>query len=305
VAILRPVVRVAAVVVTYRPGAHELKGVRALAPQVAHVIVVDNGSGEESRPFFHALVASQVDMLTLEVNLGIGAALNAGIARARALGATHVLLMDQDSVPEADMVARLLEAETTLLAKGVKVGAVGPVYHDPRVGKSWPFYRMSSLGVRGHVGNEEHLVPCDLLISSGTLVRMPVLDDVGGMNAEYFLEHVDTEWSLRTRALGYGLFGASKARMLHTLGDGTASVPLTGRRVQVYQPYRHYYLFRNAVLLGRKPYAFLPWKLHEAQRLLKRLLYFSLMVPPRGKRLRYMLLGLWDGVRGRTGPLQR
>jgi len=91
--------------------------------------------------------------------------------------------------------------------------------------------------------------------------------------------------------------------MLHSLGDDAVDVPLAGRRVQVYQPYRGYYLFRNAVLLWRQPFAPLPWKLNELRRLLLRLAFFSLMVPPRLERLGYMLLGLWHGLLRKTGPL--
>ena len=296
---------VVAVVVTYQPSLESLAGIRSLERQSAHVLVVDNGSGDGSAAFFKSLEGGKAEVVRLGRNLGIGAAHNAGIARARELGAARVLLMDQDSVPEDDMVARLLEAERDLVSKGEKLGAVGPVFHDQRVGKSWPFYRLTALGMRGYTCDGGDFVACDFLISSGTLARMQVLDDVGGMNEGYFLEHVDTEWSLRARAQGYKLFGACKARMLHSLGDSAVPVPFLGRRVQVYQPYRHYYLFRNAVLLWRERHAPLPWKLNEAQRLLKRLVYFSLMVAPRAARLRYMLLGFWHGLLRRVGPLNR
>jgi len=294
----------AAIVVTYRPDAAALEGVRALRGQVEHIVVADNGSGEESRVFFEGLAGTGAVVLRLGRNLGVGAAHNAGIARARSLGASHALLLDQDSVPAADMVFSLLQAEGRLLAQGTRVAAVGPVYHDQRVGKAWPFYRLSALGMKAqHCGGDE-VIACDFLISSGSLIRLAVLGEVGGMNEGYFLEHVDTEWALRARARGHALFGVCRARMLHSLGDDAVEVPLANRRVQLYQPYRGYYLYRNAALLWRQPFAPLPWKLNELKRLLLRFAFFSLLVPPRLARLRYMLLGLWHGLRGRTGPLE-
>lgn len=294
----------AAIVVTYRPDAGALAGVRALAGQVEHIVVADNGSGEESRGFFDGLAGTGAVVLRLGGNLGVGAAHNAGIGRARALGASHALLLDQDSVPAADMAAALLRAEAKLLAQGVKVAAIGPVYYDQRVGKAWPFYRLSIAGMTAHRCDGQETVPCDFLISSGSLIRLSVLDEVGGMNEGYFLEHVDTEWALRAKAAGYALFGVCGATMLHSLGDDAVDVPLANRRVQVYQPYRGYYLFRNAVLLWRQPFAPLAWKLNELRRLSLRLVFFSLMVPPRLERLRYMLLGLWHGLLRRSGPLK-
>src|SRR3954464_11186776 len=129
----------AGIVVTYRPDAGALAGVRALKDQVEHIVVVDNGSGQESREFFAGLASAGAVVVPLGGNLGVGAAHNAGIAHARSVGASHVLLLDQDSIPEPDMVARLLEVEATLLARGESVAAVGPTYYDKRVGKSWPF----------------------------------------------------------------------------------------------------------------------------------------------------------------------
>jgi len=295
--------KIAAIVVTFQPGEEVGKTVRALLPQVSAVLVIDNGSHPENLKRLRALCGT-AEVLSLDRNEGIAHAHNVGIARARQLAATHVLLMDQDSLASPDMVSGLLATEKRLLDEGLRVGAVGPVYHDHRLAKSWPFFRMSRFGVKAHACRGEDHVACDFLISSGTLIRTAVVDDVGCMNEGYFLEHVDTEWSLRARYKGYGLYGACHARMDHRLGDDTVAVPFTERRVQLYKPYRHYYLFRNSVLLWRERHAPLAWKLNEIKRLLVRLLFFPVFVAPRRQRLRYMLLGLWHGLRGRTGPLE-
>lgn len=274
-------------------------------------MIVDNGSPESHASMLRRLTGASVHLIPLGRNFGIGVAHNRGIAWARKHDATHVLLLDQDSFPEPRMVAELVDAEQRLLERGHPVGAVGPVYHDPRIGKSWPFFRLSRFGVSYEACEKfqwdkrrPFVVPCDFLISSGMLVRTAVLDRVGLMREEYFLEHVDTEWSLRARHCGFQLYGVCRAQMQHSLGDSAIRLPLSSRRVQVYAPYRYYYLFRNAVLLAREEYAVLPWKLHEIRRLLIRMVLFSVVVPPRAKRFRMMLLGLWHGVLGKTGALE-
>jgi len=75
------------------------------------------------------------------------------------------------------MVGALLEAEARLLARGARVAALGPVYYDQRVGKSWPFYRMSMAGMTAHRCDGQEIVPCDFLISSGSMIRLSVLDE--------------------------------------------------------------------------------------------------------------------------------
>ena len=102
---------VVAVVVTFQPElAALLLQIKALRPQVARLVVVDNASTADLAEWCRA-AAPQVDaVLRMEHNLGIGGAQNHGIAWARTQGASHVLLMDQDSVPEPGMVGQLLGA---------------------------------------------------------------------------------------------------------------------------------------------------------------------------------------------------
>jgi rhamnosyltransferase len=296
---------VIAVVVTYHPDRIIAEQLAALRGQVARVFVVDNGSADERL----AHVENHAGPVPLEVvrlgrNCGLGAAHNVGIRRAREAGASHVLLLDQDSVPGEDMVHRMLAAERLLLSQGKRVGAVGPAFHDPRLARTWPFFRLSRLGVTGHRCSDDRHVPCTFLITSGTLIRVEVLDDVGLLNEDFFLEHVDTDWCLRAWFSGYALYGICGARMLHHLGDASTRVPVTRQLVQIYPPYRLYYTFRNSMLLWRERHAPLAWKLNELKRLALRLVFFPIFVAPRLQRLRFMLLGLWHGLLGRTGPLR-
>lgn len=300
---------IAAIVVSFEPDAGALaRLVQAVRPQVAHVVIVDNGTGAPRSGALEAVAPRVGEVIRLGANRGIGYAHNVGIRWAAARNASHVLLLDQDSEPSPDMVERLLAAEAAMLARGERVGAVGPAYRDPKVDRTWPFYAFSKFGVRemhcGHGrGADGPIVPCDLLITSGALIRRAVLDETGPLCEEFFLEHVDTEWSLRARFHGFRLFGDCSATMNHSLGESVTRLPVTGRRVQLHQAYRYYYAFRNSVLLWRTPYAVLPWKINELKRLLFRVMALGLLVPGRRERLRMMALGLRDGLRGRTGRM--
>ena len=118
--------RVVAVVVTFQPERSRLaRALERLRPQVAAIVVVDN-SDDAQAPVLEAPTAEGVELIANGRNLGIGQAQNQGIARARALGATHVLLMDQDSLAPPRLVPSLLR---TLAAAGAQppVAVVGPV----------------------------------------------------------------------------------------------------------------------------------------------------------------------------------
>ena len=302
--------QVVAIVVSFQPKQLELfRLINAIRPQVANVVVVDNGSSPDKSGTLDSIGTAVTETIRLGRNRGIGYAHNIGIRWAAARGATHVILFDQDSEPDSDMVEQLLAGEAKILARGTKLGALGPVYYDSRLDRTWPFYAVTRFGVRAQYCTEASRqakveIPCDLLITSGSLIRLAVLDEIGMLREEFFIEHVDTEWSLRARFHGFALFGVCSARMLHTLGDSLLQLPFVRRPVPLYRPQRYYYSFRNAVLLWQLPHAVLPWKLNELRRLAVRVLLLGIFAPDRWKRLSMMGLGLWHGLLGKSGKLE-
>ncbi|WP_295955487.1 hypothetical protein [Rhodoferax sp.] len=64
------------------------------------------------------------------------------------------------------------------------------------------------------------------------------------------------------------------------------------------------YMFRNSILLSARPYTPWRWKLHFLARLVQFAGYFLPFTPQRFLRLRMMVRGVVDGLRGRTGPYQ-
>lgn len=297
--------RVIAVSVTYNPGPGEIERlIESVLPQVAALVVVDNGSAEEVAARLPVNASPQVQYVPLAKNLGIAAALNRGIEIAMSEGATYVLLLDQDSQLANGMVETLLFAVGERERQGVQVAAMGPRYLDPRQENPPPFIRIEGLRLhRCQCNPPEAIIPVDYLISSGSLVPMTTLDAVGGMDESLFIDYVDIEWGLRAKALGYQSFGVCAATMQHSLGENP--IEFLGKKLPLHSPLRHYYHFRNAVALYRRGGVPLNWKLVDGYRLLLKLGFYSLFAKPRGEHLRMMLLGLWHGAVGRSGPLRR
>jgi len=294
---------VCAVIVTYHPAPDELSRLLdAVLPQVADVVVVDNGSAVNVKVL---LAGRGVTVLSLGDNLGVAAGFNRGIAWAEERGSVQVLLLDQDSIPAADMVARLRDALTDLTAQGEQVAAVGPLARDPHLGRDVGFGRIGS--VRFCFAKSEdgqQAVRADFLISSGSLVPMTALCQIGWMDESLFIDLVDTEWFLRARAAGLLAFGVPAALLNHSVGDRTAQVQIVGTKfgsLHHHGPLRHYYIFRNSMVLCRRPYVPWRWVLNNTLQLLGMFVYFSLVTPPRLQHLRMMLRGLMDGLLGRGG----
>jgi rhamnosyltransferase len=296
---LRPPVTdaVCAVLVSYRPDVDALREALAAArPQVRTLVVVDNGSpGIDA-----ALAGTDTVVLRQDGNVGLARAQNVGIEWARDHGCSHVLILDQDSVPGPGMVEHLLAAWRRLSAAN-RVGAVGPRFRDPREHRDAPFVKVGfpmSRKLWCDAANPD--VECDFLISSGVLIPVTVLDDVGGMDDGLFIDNVDLDWSFRARSRGYALYGVCAATMQHRLGDERRAMP-GGRQQVVHGPVRLYFIMRNRVALYTRPHTPRVWVAQDLPRVVAKFFIFGVLVGPRRDNVRFMLRGLVDGIRGRSG----
>ena len=287
-----------AVVVTYHPDPVLLgRLLAALSPQVTRIVVVDNGSSNRDALAAVCQRLGTVALVPLDDNTGIARAQNVGLLHALGAGAAQVVLFDQDSVPEADLVSCLQSALATLTARGARVGAVGANY---AAGRHTPFRRVRGPFIRRCACEMPGQMPrVDFLIASGCLIPAEVLGAVGTMREELFIDYVDIEWSLRARAAGFELFGACDARMQHRPGDSTLSI--AGRPVSLHSPLRRYYMFRNALWLYRQGWVPWRWKLADGINLVARFILYAVAGPARWQQLQSMLGGLADGLGNRLG----
>jgi rhamnosyltransferase len=288
------------VIVTYFAQADAVQRLlRAVVPQAEHVVIIDNTPGTVAWT-----TPTDIEVLANGNNLGLAAAQNQGIALLRQRGMTHVLLLDQDSVPAPDMVAQLVQALRRLAADGVPVAAVGPRWRDRLSGRDVPFVRLA-LGrmVAAMQTGDARAVECDTLVSSGCLIPLAVIDAVGPMDAALFIDQVDTEWGLRAQAADLKLFGVPAAVLEHGIGESFVRPWFApGRAVPVHSPVRDYYLVRNTIAVFFRRSAPWRWRLLQLVRLPAVMLVMVTQMPERGERLRRILCGLRDGLLLRLGP---
>ncbi len=297
--------KIIAVIVTYQPDIQKLAELLdSLLPQVSICVLVDNGSSAATRDHLQRTCSGQIEFIFLASNTGIAAAQNIGIARAREMAGDYVLLSDQDSVPGRSMVATLAAAIENQQNEGIKVACAGPRYIDMRQENPPPFIRVRGLRLeRCSCQTEETVVPVDYLIASGCLIPMPVLDRIGGMREDLFIDYVDIEWGLRARKSGYQSIGVCAAGMAHSLGD--SPIALFGRKFPMHSPLRHYYHFRNAILLYKESWVPLNWKCVDGWRLCLKYVFYSLFAQPRPAHWKMMTLGIWHGLGGKAGKYDK
>ena len=304
--------RLAAIILTYRPDLALLRrAVVSLCHQVERILIVDNGTGWDSDALLGAFSGTdrdRIEIVWLDANIGVGAGHNRGIRWARARGFTHILILDQDSIPRPDMVRQQVAALDRLYAQGIPVAAVAARYVDRYSGRIGPFVRIGSWRLTqvqcGLTGAGE-LPEIDFIISSGALIPMRVLDKVGDMNEDLFVDHVDTEWILRCRAQGYRAFGVCDAIMEHGVGNTTFRFWFgRWRNTPLHSPERDYYLFRNSINVYRMPHAPWRWIVNDILRLLGLAVVFPVFAPGRWRRIQLITRGIWHGLWGVTGPIR-
>jgi len=123
------------------------------------------------------------------------------------------------------------------------------------------------------------------------------------MNEQIFIDHVDTEFSLRLKQSGYRCYGVPAAIMEHSIGD--MAQPRFGRMVPMHSAVRHYYIIRNAVWIIGRPWMKPSWRIALGTNSLRRFIYYSLFSVPRYQHIRMMLRGFWHGIIGKLGQIDQ
>lgn len=294
--------KIAAIIVTFNPiEAIFSRLLKAIDQQVEEVIIVDNGSSDLISSIIKNGSCENVVYIDQGGNHGLANAFNVGIDEAIKLGASHVVLFDQDSIPEADMVKTLSDAMSEKVTAGFKVAAVGPRYTDIKGINVSP---VSLVGITlcQISCKEEEVKEVDHLISSGCMISIDAFNAVGGMEEELFIDNVDVEWSLRAKHKGFVLYGVCAACMQHDMGDQLLNV--LGHKVNVHSPLRNYYMIRNGVWLIKQPWVPFRRRLAEFFKLMKKYIVYSLFIGSSFENWKMMSRGVYHGLGNRMGKYE-
>jgi rhamnosyltransferase len=288
--------------ISFNPDLHILKRqLCSLKNQVRTIIVVDNGSNKKILNELR-FICQELDahLIELGFNFGIAHAQNIGINQAINLKATMILMLDQDSEPMPSMVSSLKNE----LTASPQAAAAGPSSIDQRTGKISSFVMPD--GDQFKISNNIKSIEVGFLISSGSLIKVEALKDIGPMLAEWFIDHIDTEWCFRARSKGWQLLGVPNAVLSHRLGDSIIRFWwLRMRNIATHSPLRDYYIFRNTIFLIKRSYIPGKWKIHFTLRLFQFLIFFLIFTKNKIERLKMMLYGIIDGFKNKTGRFSK
>lgn len=286
---------VCAVIVTYHPSAKMLENIPNVLAQVQGLVIVDNGSDAEDLTALR--LNAQLDGFQLienGENLGIAEALNQGVLWAKTEGYQWVVLFDQDSRVTEHFVDSMVnswrehpqrERVVTMLPRYIDALNGFEIFcHPARDGG--PFVSMTS----------------------GSLLPTWIFDRIGWFASEYFIDCVDFEYSLRSRAAGYLIASSKDAVLFHSPGK-PITLQLFGiilLRTSNHSAERRYYMIRNRVAMARRHFRTFPvWTIKDL--MLTGMDVVKMLIGERSRRakLAAMFKGLIDGMAGRMGPVAR
>lgn len=291
---------VAAIVVCYHPNLDDLtKMVYTLIPQVNHIYLIDNTDMKSNDEWNHKLLDQfhQVTYIPLLSNYGIGAAQNRGMEEAFANHHQYALILDQDSQIPDHLIMGLLDGIQKLRQQGKSIACIGPSVFNRDTHTEYS----SKISRRKESANAYQEVSA--IISSGSIIPKEAYEIIGGMDESLFIDNVDFEWCWRAKSKGYRTFLAKNVYMGHRVGQGNINI-LGLFSLQKPQPFRHYYQFRNTILLFRRKYTPKYFILRSIILKLVEFIVYSAFVKPRGLRARMMIKGIIHGILNKKGKLE-
>jgi len=294
-------VSICAVIVTYHPAVEIIENVSALLEQVDVVVLVDNGSGLATKGLLDKLRSyAKVSVIYNQENLGIAAALNIGVKKAKDDGYQWVATFDQDSQATPHMIEMMLQAYGAYPQKE-KIASLSPRYKDKNTGV------VSVSQATSFSGDRLPYIEVEVIITSGNLVKTSVFDTVGYFSEELFIDYVDTEYCLRCITHGYKILEVIDAILLHDVGTPSQHNLFWKKFIiSNHSALRRYYFARNAIYTYRRYILKQPlWIIKNAYILVKIAIMVALFETDRRKKMAALIRGFVDGLLGKMGKCSR
>ena len=234
-----------------------LQSLLVATPRPSRVVVVDNGSADESVPRLRAWISENAPdtdgerwatLIEEPVNHGFSGGNNIGLAFLARTEVSHFLLLNNDATVAPDYFARIADA----IRAHPDAALIGCVihYHPDRDriwfagGREIPFRALML-----HVYElPQSMEPQDTPFVTGcAMVISRALYDANGGLAECYnpIYWEDTDYSAQARANGWQVMLVPRARVFHKVGASVGGERITPRVAYWQNRNRGYYVRRN------------------------------------------------------------
>ena len=227
-----------------------------------HIVIVDNASPDDSLNIIRKYEGEKVKVITAKTKNGFSAGNNLGIKYAIRCKADYILLLNNDTVVDKNLVNDLVENCNDHCI------TVPKIYYYSKPDIIW--YAGGNINYKTgrayHIGQDEPDSPeyskkreVDFATGCCLLIPHSIITNVGLMDESYFLYWEDVDYSLRFRNKGYKIIFCPDAKVWHKVNSSTG----TQSKVSLY------YGNRNRLYVTKKyNFGFIPFSIALSTRLI-------------------------------------
>lgn len=267
-----------ALVITYNPEINQfLKNLDIISKEFKKVFIIDNSTNEIILDS-HLKTYLKLSYIKIGRNIGIAEAQNIGIKEAKVAGFAYICEFDQDTlIPEG--FAHSIINSYFFIRKNIDENIIGV-----------------SPSINAH---NSHSMPIKVsyTLSSGFFYSIETIDLIGYKQSDLFIDLVDWLWCMKATHQGKTIYQLPYLKLKHSLGEGRLTF------LGIPKPFRHYYAFRNYIYTIKLDYVPLSWKLKYFLINLSKIIIYPFIMDNGFLRLKFMLKGIFDGLRGKMGEI--
>ena len=226
------------------------------------IIIVNNGlEGKYTSELASKIkIQDRISIIDIKDNLGFSGGHNIAIQQALKMGADCILILNNDTAVEKNLLKELLKVAES----EENIGVVVPkIYFTPGFEFNKNRYKNEELGrvfwyaggkmdwnnVIGHhrgvdeidIGQYDKIEETDFASGCCMLLKKDVFEKVGMLDGKYFLYYEDSDLSMRLKKAGYKIVYVPRAVVWH---KNAGSAGGSGSKLQ------DYYITRNRLLFG-------------------------------------------------------
>lgn len=279
-------IKTAGIIVTYFPNDKFYKNLYLLSNQLDIVVVFDN-TDDVNSAVKQELLSKKCKLLSYGVNLGIGKALNDSIEYLKSIGDyDYIFTFDQDTIVDETFVEKMIYEynqagiEDIIMFTPTILDPDGEVINqlyvkDSNISSS--NYREVILGITS----------ASMLIGKA-LFKANIL-----FREDFFIDHVDHEFCLKARTLGYKVVSTSRISVRHELGTKKTKKFLNFK-ITYYEhsALRLYYFVRNGLILMKEYKDCKEYKCYLIKTILMKLVRIIFIEDDKINKLKYMIRGI-------------
>lgn len=228
------------IIVNFRTKELTLDAARSVAgePETGAVIVVENGSGDDSAAWLSSRLPDNAKLVVSEKNLGFGGGNNLGV---RNSSAEYIFLLNSDAFIESGALSRLVSR-----LSDQTVGAVAPAIYLPG-GQELQTDVVGLFPTPSRILTRQTNCPIDTsepdwVSGAAMMLRRSQFVELGGFDEELFMYLEDVDLCKRLRDRGLRVVREPSAKVIHL---GGASRSSTKSQKEQFRSSTDYYLSKH------------------------------------------------------------